>query len=85
MKKLIAKKNVMKPDRTLKKKKIRIDYPVKIDDLLLELITPDGNLSRKAIIKPESEIQSNCGCCKGLYFFRIVKGEKMLKSGKLLL
>lgn len=52
---------------------------------ILELITLDGNISRKAVLYQEDDICDLMSSCSGVFFYKISKGGDVWKSGRIIL
>ena len=54
-------------------------------DTIIELISLEGNISKKAFFNHKNEIPDLFGSCCGVFFYRISKGSDVWKSGRIVL
>ena len=66
-------------------KKARIESSDFSKNNILELITLDGHISKKAIFNQEDEICDLMSSCSGVFFYKISKGGDVWKSGRIVL
>ena len=52
---------------------------------ILELITLNGDISKKAVFNQEDEICDLMSSCSGVFFYKISKGGDVWESGRIIL
>ena len=75
----------MKTEKSITGKSYRFLNGLASRGQVIELITLDGNVSKKARVKSEQELKTRFGCCSGLFFYKIIKKGVVMKTGKILL